>query len=194
VGNLSSMRSCLRAPFMVTDVACQSACSVMQVTSLSCSICNITRDGSVQVEVSIVPISGTSAASKERTSRVGIADKSVSDACFNDWKRFCFVLREIASGENGRPLSGLEAQTRAQAVLTECGYPWPGRARVHEPVVAPTAAPESLNAQASIDSEQSSAGTKPKSVGNAQSRPRRRRSDPPPSEHRIGAITAAARA
>jgi hypothetical protein len=21
--------------------------------------------------------------------------------CFNDWKRFCFVLREIASGENG---------------------------------------------------------------------------------------------
>jgi hypothetical protein len=43
---------------------------------------------------------------------------------FNDWKRFCFVLREIASGENGIPLPGLEAQKRAQAVLSECGYTW----------------------------------------------------------------------
>jgi hypothetical protein len=43
-------------------------------------------------------------------------------ASFNDWKRLCFVLREIASGGNGRPLSGLEAQKQAQAVLTECGY------------------------------------------------------------------------
>jgi hypothetical protein len=137
-------------------------------------------------------ISERSAASKERRPRLGPADKPASDACFNDWKRFCFVLREIAGGENGRPLSGLEAQERAQAVLVECGYTWPGRAEVHEPVVAPFAAPESLNAQASIDSEQSSTGTKPKSVGEAQSRPRRQRSDPPPSEHRIGAITAAA--
>jgi hypothetical protein len=47
--------------------------------------------------------------------------------CFDDWKRFCFVLREIASGDNGCPLSGLEAQKRAQAVLAECGYTWPGR-------------------------------------------------------------------
>jgi hypothetical protein len=48
---------------------------------------------------------------------------------FNDWKRFCFLLREIATGdENGRPLSGLEAQKRAQAVLTECGYTWSGYA------------------------------------------------------------------
>jgi hypothetical protein len=131
-------------------------------------------------EMSIVAISETSAASKETTSQVGIDHKPASDTCLNDWKRFCFVLREIASGESGRPLSGLEAQKRAQAVLTECGYTWPGRAQVHEPVVAPFAAPESLNAQASIDSEQSSAGTKPRSVGNAQSRPRRRRSDPPP--------------
>jgi hypothetical protein len=84
--------------------------------------------------------------------RRDIADKPVSEACFNDWKRFCFVLREIASGENGRPLSSLEAQTRAQAVLTECGYTWPGRAQVHEPVVAPTAAPESPNAQAPVES------------------------------------------
>ena len=45
--------------------------------------------------------------------------------CFNDWRRFCFVLREIASGDNGCPLSGLEAQKRAQAVLAECGYTWP---------------------------------------------------------------------
>jgi hypothetical protein len=42
--------------------------------------------------------------------------------CFDDWKRFCAVLREIASG---RPLSGVEAQKRAQAVLDECGYTWP---------------------------------------------------------------------
>ena len=42
--------------------------------------------------------------------------------CFEDWKRFCFVLREIASGEHGCPLSGLETQKRAQAVLAECGY------------------------------------------------------------------------
>src|SRR5689334_5079196 len=27
----------------------------------------------------------------------------VVTSLFNDWKRFCFVLREIASGENGRP-------------------------------------------------------------------------------------------
>src|SRR5947209_7027921 len=90
--------------------------------------------------------------------------------CFNDWKRFCFVLREIASGENGCPLSGLEAQNRAQAVLTECGYTWPGRAEIREPVVAPSAAPESLNAQAPADAEQSTAATKPKSIGNAKSR------------------------
>jgi hypothetical protein len=35
-------------------------------------------------------------------------------ACFNDWTRFCFVLREIASGEHGRPLSGLEAHKRGK--------------------------------------------------------------------------------
>ena len=40
-------------------------------------------------------------ASPKSTSRIGIADQSASDACFNDWKRFCFVLREIASSENG---------------------------------------------------------------------------------------------
>ena len=79
---------------------------------------------------------------------------------FNDWKRFCAALREIASGENDRPLSGLEAQKRAQAVLNECGYTWPGRAQVHEPVVALTAAPESPNTQAPVDPQQSAAGTK----------------------------------
>jgi hypothetical protein len=45
--------------------------------------------------------------------------------CFDDWKRFCFVLREIArGGDDGRPLPNFEAQRRAQAVLTECGYAW----------------------------------------------------------------------
>ncbi len=89
---------------------------------------------------SIVAIAERSAASKDSTPWVGIADKPVSDACFNDWKRFCFVLRKIASGNNGCTLSGLEAQKRAQAVLTECGYTWPGRVQVREPIVAPTAA------------------------------------------------------
>jgi hypothetical protein len=46
--------------------------------------------------------------------------------CFNDWKRFCFALREIASGKNGCPLPSFEAQRRAQTVLSECGYTWPG--------------------------------------------------------------------
>jgi hypothetical protein len=49
--------------------------------------------------------------------------------CFDDWKRFCFVLREIARGDDGRPLSALEAQKRAQAVLIECGYTWAGAHR-----------------------------------------------------------------
>ena len=55
--------------------------------------------------------------------------------CFNDWKRFCAVLREIASGERGRPLSSLEAQRRARAVLIECGYTRPGRSGAGEQIV-----------------------------------------------------------
>jgi hypothetical protein len=51
--------------------------------------------------------------------------------CFDDWKRFCAVLREIASGANNHPLTSFEAQKRAQAVLSECGYSWPGRVRVN---------------------------------------------------------------
>ena len=99
----------------------------------------------------------------KRSARVGITDKPASDACFNDWKRFCFVLREIASGDNGRPLSGLEAQKRAQAVLAECGYTWPGRIQVRRPVVAPV-----------------------KTVGKAPSRSARR-NDPLPREDRLSA-------
>jgi hypothetical protein len=49
----------------------------------------------------------------------------VMTPCFEDWKRFCFVLREIARGaRDGRPLPSLEAQRRAQAILTERGYAW----------------------------------------------------------------------
>ena len=55
---------------------------------------------------------------------------------FEDWKSFCVVLREIASGDNGRPISGVEAQKRAQAVPVECGYTWPGRAVAPEPIAA----------------------------------------------------------
>ena len=46
------------------------------------------------------------------------------------------MLRKIASGENGIPLTALEAQKRAQAVLIECGYTWPGRTVPPEPIVA----------------------------------------------------------
>jgi hypothetical protein len=120
----------------------------------------------------------------KRSARVGITDKPASDACFNDWKRFCFVLREIASGDNGRPLSGLEAQKRAQAVLGECGYTWPGRVQVRRPVVAPVQ--ESFDTPVQVDARQSRAGAKLKSVGKAPSRPGRL-NDPLPREHRVSA-------
>jgi hypothetical protein len=103
--------------------------------------------------------------------------------CFNDWKRFCFVLREIASGENGRPLPGFEAQMRAQGVLVECGYTWPGRAEVHKPIVGHAAAPGDHNAKAPVEPQLASAGAKLKSAGEVQSRSGPRRSDPPPSAH-----------
>jgi hypothetical protein len=45
---------------------------------------------------------------------------------FDDLKSFCFALREIATGVNGRPLSGKEAQTKAQFALTAAGYRWSG--------------------------------------------------------------------
>jgi hypothetical protein len=133
---------------------------------------------------SIVAISENSAPSMKGVVPVGTVDKPVNDACFNDWKRFCFVLREIASGENGRPLSGLEAQKRAQAVLAECGYTWPGRVKVREPVVAPVQ--ESLDTQVRLGARQSRAGTKLKSAGKAQSRSGRR-IDPDPREHCVSA-------
>ena len=57
-----------------------------------------------------------------------------SMACFYDWKRFCFVLREIANGKDDRPLLATEAQKRAQMVLTECGYAWSG----FKPVTPPS--------------------------------------------------------
>jgi hypothetical protein len=133
---------------------------------------------------SIVAIAQRSAASTKGTPRVGIADKPAGDACFNDWKRFCFVLREIARGDDGCPLSGVEAQKRAQAVLAECGYTWPGRVEVGKPVVAPVQG--SVDTQARADARQSRAGTKLKSVGKAQSRPGRH-IDPHSREHRLSA-------
>jgi hypothetical protein len=114
---------------------------------------------------SIVASAQRSAASTKGTPRVGIADKPPGDGCFNDWKRFCFVLREIARGEDGCPVSGLEAQKRAQAVLAECGYTWPGRAQVREPVVAPVQ--EGLDTPARTEARPSRAETKLKSVGKA---------------------------
>jgi hypothetical protein len=103
---------------------------------------------------SIVTISKDPRHLSESIPPTGIADKPMSDACFNDWKRFCFVLREIASGDNSRPLSGLAAQKRAQAALTECGYTWPGCVQVPEPIAAPFAGQKSLSTQARVDLEQ----------------------------------------
>jgi hypothetical protein len=133
---------------------------------------------------SILAISERSALFTKSVAPVGTTDKPLNDVCFNDWKRFCFVLREIARGDNGRPLSGLEAQQLAQVALTECGYTWPGRAQAYAPVVAPTAAPtaapESPSTQAPV---QSSTGTKLKSVGKEQLRSGRRRSELRPTQH-----------
>jgi hypothetical protein len=135
-----------------------------------------------------------STASTKNAPRGSIADKPVSEACFSDWKRFCFVLREIASGEKGHPLSGLEAQKRAQAILSECGYTWPSSDQMREPIVAPTAVPEGINAQDSVGRQKSPVATKLKSVGKAPSPPARRRSDPPASGHRASAIAGSGRA
>jgi hypothetical protein len=127
-------------------------------------------------------------ASKKSTAQASIVDKPVSDACFSDWKRFCFVLREIASGDNGRPPSGTDAQQRAQVVLTECGYTWPGRGQACEPAVVRIIAPESPKTQAPV---QSSTGTKLKRSITAQSRSGRR-IDPYPRERGVGASLKAA--
>jgi hypothetical protein len=101
----------------------------------------------------------------ESTVVSGFTDKPLSDICFNDWKRFCFVLREIANGKNGRPLSGLDAQKRARAVLNECGYAWSSGIQVRGPEVIHRATLQSPNLQTPKDSEHSFAGTKRKGVG-----------------------------
>jgi hypothetical protein len=118
---------------------------------------------------SAMAISERSALSTERTPRVG-------DACFNDWKRFCFVLREIASGEKGSPLSGVEAQKRAQATLSECGYTWPSSDRTCEPIVAPAAVSKAL---APVGAKRCAVKTKLKSGGKLSSPPASQRGDPP---------------
>jgi hypothetical protein len=72
-----------------------------------------------------------SISAKEARAQACTEDKR-ANACFDDWRRFCFVLREIANGTNGLPMSGEEAQRRARAILTECGYTWDWRAKVDE--------------------------------------------------------------
>jgi hypothetical protein len=61
-----------------------------------------------------------------RAVETGIFSGCLMPPYFNDWKHFCLVLREIASGIDGYPLSGNEAQRRAQEALTGAGYRWPG--------------------------------------------------------------------
>jgi hypothetical protein len=71
--------------------------------------------------------------------------------CFNDWKHFCAVLREIATGKDGQPLSSLEAQRRAREVLADCGYSWPGKATdVGAKRLGGTMGPESSTDEATI--------------------------------------------
>jgi hypothetical protein len=75
--------------------------------------------------------------------------------CFDDWKRFCFALREIASGKNGRPLTGFEAQKRAQIVLSECGYTWPRRDGRQNRTVVPDLLSETENDRTSSNRAES---------------------------------------
>jgi len=139
-------------------------------------------------EGKVVAISETCVSFKQNSSRVGGADKPVTaSTLFNDWKRFCFVLREIASGVRGRALSGLEAQKRAQEVLNECGYSWQGRPVVREPVPAFTGVPE--DTWAPVEPSAISFQTKAKGRARAHPRAARRHSDPHPRGHRVDAPT-----
>ena len=136
----------------------------------------------------MVAISETCVSFKQNSSRVGGADKPVTASTpFNDWKRFCFVLREIASGVRGRALSGLEAQKRAQEVLNECGYSWQRGTVVREPVGASTGVPE--NIWAPVEPSAISFQTKAKGRARAHPRAARRHSDPHPRGHRVDAPT-----
>ena len=76
-------------------------------------------------------------------------NKAHMTPCFEDWKRFCFTLRKIAKGENGRALSGAEAQKRARTVLVECGYEWSGYMPAGEPVTAAEQSPRPKRTRAS---------------------------------------------
>jgi hypothetical protein len=132
----------------------------------------------------VVAILERSTVSTRNGPRASIADKPVSDACFSDWKRFCFALREIASGENGHPLSGFDAQKRAQAILSECGYRWLSSDQTRLPMVAPAAVSESLNEP--VDAKRCASKTKLKGGGKVPSPPASRRGDTP--KHRVIAI------
>jgi hypothetical protein len=79
----------------------------------------------------------------EARAQTGTEGKRVT-ACFDDWRRFCFVLREIANGTNGLPMSGDEAQRRARAILTERGYAWDRRAKGDEQRDAVVAIPKGV--------------------------------------------------
>jgi hypothetical protein len=78
----------------------------------------------------------------------------VVNSFFDDWKRFCFVFSEIASGDNRRPLSALEARKRAKEVLIECGYPWPGCTAASEPIGGPDIPSEAENEVKKLPDEQ----------------------------------------
>jgi hypothetical protein len=96
--------------------------------------------------------SKASIGAREARVQTGTADKRIN-ACFDDWRRFCFVLREIANGANGPPMSGTEAQRRARAILTECGYAWDWRAKVDEQRDAAVAIPKSAPPPRSMRSD-----------------------------------------
>jgi hypothetical protein len=84
---------------------------------------------------------------------------------FNDWKHFCLVLREIASGVDGFPLSGNEAQQWAQEALSSAGYGWSGykpeAADVSQTAAARKEAPARIKAPASLslDGDAGTVGT-----------------------------------
>jgi hypothetical protein len=144
------------------------------------------RAGLYMARSNVVAILERSTASTKNAPRASIADEPVSYACFSDWKRFCFVLRQIASGENGHPLAGFDAQKRAQAILSECGYRWLSSDQTRLPMIAPAAVSESLNALAPVDAKRCASKTKLKGRGRVPSPPASQRGDTP--KHRVVAI------
>jgi hypothetical protein len=122
------------------------------------------------------------------TALPGAEKKPITNTCFDDWRRFCFALRQIANGTNGLPMSPSEAQRLAKAVLTECGYTWQWHAKVDQQRAAAVAIPESARRLAAVKSQNPGVELKLKTVGKMKSLPDRRRGNRSSNEQRLSTI------